>query len=111
MKVTERQAGWGFWLLWVVATPLGMFLGLIMGFIGAAPFYFVVESNLGVYLSGISWEIINGIGVGLMQWLVLRRYVSRTGWWILASIPGIYLGTRLVGNQIFNKPCVSLNSD
>jgi hypothetical protein len=30
------------------------------------------------------------IGVGVLQWLVLRRRVSRAGWWVLASAAGGY---------------------
>ena len=31
-----------------------------------------------------------GIGVGVLQWLVLRRRISRAGWWVLASAAGGY---------------------
>jgi hypothetical protein len=34
---------------------------------------------------------ILGATVGLAQWLVLRRRVSGTGWWVLASAAGIGL--------------------
>ena len=27
-----------------------------------------------------------GSATGTIQWLVLRRWVSRSGWWVLASI-------------------------
>jgi len=36
---------------------------------------------------------VAGAVVGLAQWLVLRKEVSRIGiWWILTNIPGLYVG-------------------
>ena len=32
-----------------------------------------------------------GIGTGILQWLLLRRLISRAGWWVLASFVGIIL--------------------
>ena len=44
------------------------------------------------------WVVASGLGfVGtplqpLAQWLVLRRHISRAGWWVLATILGMAVG-------------------
>jgi membrane associated rhomboid family serine protease len=32
---------------------------------------------------------VGGIGVGVLQWLVLRQQVTRAGWWVPASIVAV----------------------
>jgi serine/threonine-protein kinase len=53
---------WALWLQWTLANTLGWLVGLI-----------------------IFGEIWIGVGLGLAQWLVLRRETSISGWWILVS--------------------------
>ena len=91
MKVKGSQAGWGFWLGWVLASTVGWIIGFIIGFgLGL----FIVGEDTGInVLSSILGDFIFGagigFGVGILQWLVLRRRVSRAGWWILASTAGL----------------------
>ena len=70
------RAGW-----WVLASTVGRVVGLA---VGAA----VVEVG-GEALS----SALVGASVGIAQWLVLRRQVSRAGWWVLASTVGLVVGT------------------
>ena len=86
MKVKRSQVGWVFWLLWVLASTVGMFVGFTMGFLTAALTYDVLGDRLAFSFFGI----VLGIAVGVLQWLVLRRRVSRAGWWVLASAAGGY---------------------
>jgi hypothetical protein len=86
MKVTESQAGWGFWLGWVVASTVGVVVGSIMGIISL----FLTGEEFGEWLAFLGWGIMLGVGVGILQWLVLRRRVSGVGWWVLATAAGGY---------------------
>ena len=81
MKVKRSQVGWGFWLQWVLASTVGMFLGLNMGFFLGA----LIDYVLGEPFTSSFFGIALGIGVGVLQWLVLRRRFSGVGWWVLAS--------------------------
>ncbi|MCP4417093.1 MAG: hypothetical protein GY805_10750 [Chloroflexi bacterium] len=74
------QAGW-----WLGATTLGWFLVVpTVSFLNIfLPKNLETNANLFIFLM-----IILGGLVGSLQWLVLRRYVRRTGWWILATIAG-----------------------
>ena len=64
------QAGW-----WVAVSAVG---GTLVG-IGAASYGSRVKVNL-VIVYGLV-----GVILGALQWLVLRRRISRSGWWMVAS--------------------------
>ena len=91
MKVKGSQAGWGFWLGWVVASTVGFFVGFWLGFIlgliiiGEDNGINLLRSILGYFMFGTSI----GAMTGVLQWLVLRGRVSRVGWWVLASTAGL----------------------
>ncbi len=75
---------------WVLATIAGFGSGVVLaGSIGARVASAAGEPSL----MFVPWGfIITGLGVGTMlgamQWLVLRRWVSRSGWWVLTTILG-----------------------
>jgi MFS family permease len=69
-----------FWLQWLIVSTLGMGLGLYLGETVAH------QSN---FLTGfITRGLASGAFLGVLQWFILKRRVSQTGWWILASIFG-----------------------
>jgi hypothetical protein len=74
------RAGW-----WVLASVLGMGLGFAL--------VRAVTPALSRVGGGLAYGVVNGAAVGTlvgtMQWLVLRRPVSRAGWWVLVSALGM----------------------
>lgn len=84
MTVERSRVGWRFWLLWVLASTVGSLAGFFVGFVVGA----VVEEILPNYGSAAIAAGV-GAGVGILQWFVLRWRVSRSGWWVLASILGL----------------------
>jgi hypothetical protein len=44
---------------------------------------------LGEILPYVVFAVALGSVVGLMQWVILRRQISRAGWWVLASAAGL----------------------
>jgi hypothetical protein len=74
--VARPQIGCSFWLLWVLASTVAVFVlvGVFVDVVG------VVGVAVGMVLFGVS--------VGIAQWLVLRRQVSSAGLWVLASTVG-----------------------
>lgn len=77
----ERLAGAG---LWGLASALGF--GLTMGTIIAAD----IGENYA--MAGVLIGSIFGVVGGILQWLILRRKVSRAGWWLLANLFGSLFG-------------------
>jgi hypothetical protein len=71
---------WLLWLGWVVTSTLGFAVGIGLSF--AVP-HAVSETAASVAF---------GLLTGLVQWLVLRKIFSQSGWWILANVLGIPLG-------------------
>ena len=41
--------------------------------------------------------VVMGLGLGFAQWIVLRRYLTNAGWWIVATAIGFTLGGALLG--------------
>jgi hypothetical protein len=82
MKDKGSQAERGFWLKWVLASTVGWFVGFIMMFIIGL---LMAESFDIEWLTDLVMGIMFGIGVGILQWLVLRRRIAGTGWWVLGS--------------------------
>ena len=39
----------------------------------------------------LGWVLV-GVGIGVAQWVVLRRHVARAGWWVAASVVGWIVG-------------------
>ena len=105
------RAGW-----WVLASAVGAAVGGAAGaiVISAATLDFaeVVGETLTLTLTLTPVMLILvtmfGASVGIAQWLVLRRQVSRSGWWVLASIVGFAVGVavsivvdRVVGFAVY----------
>ena len=70
-------AGWGFWLLWVLASTVGSTMGGLV---------IAVGSYRDMIVAGYVGVVVGGIMVGMLQWLVLRRQVAGAGWWVPASL-------------------------
>ena len=91
MTVERNRLGWGFWLQWILASAMGMLAGLLWGlftFVRTIELFDLTVTQihaLGPLLDLVFFGIGSGIGVGLLQWLVLRRRVSVACWWVLAS--------------------------
>jgi hypothetical protein len=91
MTIERPVIVWRFWLQWVLLTILGYSVGILLSFV------------LGSFLLGnIMMGIGVGAGVGFMQWLALRRFVYRSGWWVLANIAGLTVSLCLYAVVIIN---------
>ncbi|HEY7347916.1 MAG TPA: hypothetical protein VH599_06310 [Ktedonobacterales bacterium] len=84
----RTQVGWGFWLQWVVATSVCGAVGgvVISACIGA----------LGDLGGNVVGNTASGLVAGIGQWLVLRQWLERAGWWIPATAGGYLLAASLL---------------
>ncbi len=110
MTNNKSQLGWGFWSLWVILIAVFFAIGWILGF---ASSYFtgdIIESCaiLNNYVNEALTDAIEycimgaiiGASVGLIQWIILKRKVSLSASWILASIAGL-AASELVAGLVF----------
>ena len=96
MTIDRKQAGSGFWLLWVAASTVGFALSITAhGNAGklltdATPAVIALMVTVGLY------PLIATLP-GILHWLILRRWYPRAGWWVLASGAGSLLGYVVTG--------------
>ena len=67
---------WALWFLWIMATTLGWVLGRFL-------------------LPNLTFVTI-GIGLGLLQWLVLQHRIRKAWRWILATTLGWLVGATFI---------------
>lgn len=84
-KVARNE--FGLWLGWTLATAAGM----LLGFLPLA--LFVNELDLG--LVRVIVPLLAGVLVGLLQWLVLRSFLTYSEDWILTGAAGWSVGFAL----------------
>jgi hypothetical protein len=80
LREKVERVGW-----WVLAS--------ILGFAVAGSALGTIDVNENYVMAGILFAAIFGVAAGIMQWLVLRQKVVRSGLWILASIFGSLVGS------------------
>jgi hypothetical protein len=68
----RRRLDYSQW--WILLTAIGWAVGIF------SPVAFIDTYN---FLTRLVSEIYQGVVLGTMQWLVLRRSVSQAAWWIL----------------------------
>jgi len=92
----SADGGWGLWITWVLASTVA----------------FGVGGRLGVALSPSKDGIVIGylavtaalILAGVLQWLVLRRLIADTGWWVLVSVVAVAIvGVLVFGLGLINR--------
>ena len=84
MKVKRAPLGWGFCIQWVLVNTVSWGVAFpLLWFVEGAPdldrFDAAGDAEVRLAVGAMA-----GAMVGILQWLVLRRQLSRTGLWILA---------------------------
>ena len=98
LAVDRAPPGWRFWLLWMgasiaAAVAYTLFIPVVFGIINAlAPMQQVENLAPEQRWIGIAFGLLGsgalGAAIGLAQWWVMRKYLSRVGWWVLATLIG-----------------------
>jgi hypothetical protein len=92
-----KQDSWTLWEGWVLATVVGGLVGMVIVVIVSA-----IASQLEAVSTVALLHVVGGLegaALGLAQWLVLRRYVKRLGWWIVATMVGA-IAAWLIGLKV-----------
>lgn len=103
MQKQRALSNVGLWWRWVLATITGAVIGYIFGIPACLAGIYYISDRLvamGVCLTGfgslncpvatgiVCGSILESAFVGLMQYLVLRRFLKSSAWWIFASVFG-----------------------
>jgi hypothetical protein len=99
----QKGPGWRFWFLWLMASAFGWGMGLYWGwFADGDPI--ILKSLPTVILGGYLGVAVGGILVGVLQWLVLRRFIARAGRWVLTSLgAAAVVGVVIFGVGLLNE--------
>jgi hypothetical protein len=94
-----------FWLIWVIASVAAFLLSFVI--------LYALTTIAQVISPGINEDRLFGVlmfpviaaVLGVLQWLVLRKRIPKSGWWILATILGLVAGVALavVAVQAFTQ--------
>jgi len=76
-KHESKSFDWVFWFLWIMATAWGWVLGWILR-------DYLLQADIA--------RLAAGIGIGALQWLVLKQRMNRAWRWILATSCGWAVG-------------------
>jgi hypothetical protein len=94
----KNPPGVWFWLAWVLGSGAAFTTLLLLGFTVSTAMLGILgyeESDLEVggpftfYLT-VAFAF-GGAGIGIVQWLLLRRRINRAGWWVLSWMVGMSL--------------------
>lgn len=105
MIANDEKPSWFFYLIWIFLTflsvPVAFFLDLVIlriitGFVGDFIYVNGVRHITEDYLGIFPFVPVVGLLIGVVQYGLLRRYLPRMGWWVLATIGGWLLGVLLI---------------
>lgn len=101
-KPDGGQIGWRFGLRWVLLTAAGWIIGLPLGFVFVAVAGWIIGVHEGsdsiilkLGLDNAAAFVFTVAVVSLMQWLALRRFVRRAGFWVPASVIGFTISSTI----------------
>jgi hypothetical protein len=91
----QEQPGWKFWIIWMLAS-VGSLAAYMILFPALIDLIFQLASidqppNWMGMIINVTGSLAVGTVLGIAQWLVLRRVLKRTGWWVLATLLGYAL--------------------
>jgi hypothetical protein len=71
-------------------------IGWVLGLAGGFAVGFAYGGTVGGIASQGVFGAVLGASIGMLQWVVLRRQISRAGWWVLATTLGMGGGFALI---------------
>jgi hypothetical protein len=99
-RVLPRHVPWA--EKWARATAIGWALcGAI-----SLPLYWTIQRDAGWTADGLEAVVLGSIGIGLVQYLLLRASLKRAAWWPVATILGWTLGLLLARLVVWGIPAV-----
>ncbi|MBI4785924.1 MAG: hypothetical protein HY782_02625 [Chloroflexi bacterium] len=90
----QENPGWKFWLSWVLASMAGVMVyiltfHIVLPILGTVVLRVASSWMMWLALAVFVPQVIGlGAAIGVAQWLVLRKYLTRTRNWTLATLVG-----------------------
>lgn len=81
-------------ILWILTVPIGLLIAISINRVIPDGFWQVVDDESIATLT--TGYLVGGFAIGLLQWLILRRQLSRSSIWLLGSSIGSAAGAWLI---------------
>ena len=91
-----ERPGWRLWFLWLVAGFVGWGWSMDVSSFGEGPSIALLPSVPAVNIPLYRSVAAGATALGLLQWLMLRRYVTDAALWVGASLAAAALGALVV---------------
>lgn len=78
----QRRVGWRLWFLWLIAGGYGWGTAVEVTGLGEMS----LQSSPPRIMAGFLGVAFAGILVGALQWLILRKRLTGSGWWLVTNI-------------------------
>jgi hypothetical protein len=92
MQLQPQTSPWAPWLAWILGNTAGAAIGVAV----ATTIILLIGADEHGIASFVLAPAIAACMV-MAQWLVIRQYLPRAIWWILASVVGVFLGAAVIG--------------
>ncbi|HVN14140.1 MAG TPA: hypothetical protein VMT73_00245, partial [Anaerolineales bacterium] len=80
---------------WLVAGTFGRAFGMLIGSITLVLISSQFNLQAGLWSTSL-YLAVRGTILGVAQWLILKQWRTKTGWWVLANAIGWMLGSTLL---------------
>lgn len=91
-----KRPGWRLWFLWLMAGAIGWGWSLDPGLYGEGRTFEIVHSLPAVEIPPYQGVATGAIVVGILHWLILRRYLPGSFQWVPMNMAAAALGALLV---------------
>jgi len=91
-----RQPGWRLWFLWLMAGAVGWGWAMDAGTFGEPRPIEILQSMPPLSVSRYVSVAVGAAVVGVAQWLILRRYLTGSVRWVVASVAASAVGAVVV---------------
>ena len=95
MNIQNQTVSWRFWGKWVLATFLGLVVGMIL-FIAVGTVAGEALDNLPEFVFGMVIGTIFGLTFGYAQWRILRQHIQPINAWIWTTFIGFVVGAIII---------------
>jgi hypothetical protein len=91
VNIRQTNIGFGFWLVWVLASAIGFGLGAVLGII-----LLLAAGVPDSYGFPILFGAMVGAAGGLAQWMIIRRQTQESGLWVPFSTIAFMMSVAVV---------------
>lgn len=91
-----KRPGWRLWFMWFMASAIGWGVCMDVSLFGKGQRFEFLSFLPSIDVPRYESVAAGGVLVGVFQWLILRRYIRGSAWWVLAGLGAAAAGAIVV---------------